>query len=170
MGSGKACRLNNLHTQSNAVDKLRGLMLHLGAKRVYQEGNKSRPGDGGSMRDQVRKSITTLVFVATCGLGFGAAAQVAPGEIKPTAPDRYVVVQGDTLWSIAQRYLQAPQRWPDLWQMNRDSLKNPHRIFPGDVLVLDRARGQLGMATPSDSVKLSPRVRVEDATTTAIPS
>ena len=122
------------------------------------------------MRDQLRKSITTLVFVVGSGLGFGVVAQVAPSELKASAPDRYVVVPGDTLWSISQRYLQAPQRWPDLWQMNRDSLRNPHRIYPGDVLVLDRAKGRLGVAPPSDTVKLSPTIRAEQAMVTEIPS
>ena len=113
-------------------------MLHLGGKRVYQAGFTSRPDNGGSMQDQLRKSITTLVFVLCSGLGAGAVAQVAPTELKASAPDRYVVVPGDTLWSIAERYLTAPQRWPDLWTMNRETVKNPHRIYPGDVLILDK--------------------------------
>lgn len=144
-------------------------MLHLVAKPVYQVDLNSRPGDGGSMPDQLRKSITTLAFVLCCGLGIGAHAQVSPSDLKASAPDRYVVVKGDTLWSISQRYLDAPQRWPDLWQINRESLKNPHRIYPGDVLVLDRAKGQLTVQ-PSDSVRLSPKIRVERTAATEIPS
>src|SRR5258706_1155869 len=95
-----------------------GFMLHLGGKRVYQADITSRPDDGGSMQDQLRKSITTLVFVLCSGLTAGAFAQVAPAELKATAPDRYVVVPGDTLSSIAERYLTAPPRWPDPWSMN----------------------------------------------------
>jgi hypothetical protein len=53
--------------------------------------------------------------------------------------------------------------------MNQDSVKNPHRIYPGDVLVLDRARGQLTVA-PSETVKLSPRVRAEQSASGEIPS
>jgi hypothetical protein len=121
------------------------------------------------MPDQLRKSITTLIFVLSCGLGSGVWAQVPPSELKASAPDRYTVVKGDTLWSISQRYLEAPQRWPELWQMNRDALKNPHRIYPGDVLVLDRAKGQLAVM-PSETVRLSPRIRVEQASADAIPS
>ncbi|MBS0335799.1 MAG: LysM peptidoglycan-binding domain-containing protein [Proteobacteria bacterium] len=119
------------------------------------------------MHYQLRKSITTLVFVLCSGLGTGALAQVAPSELKADAPDRYVVVPGDTLWSIAERFLSAPQRWPQLWNMNKETLKNPHRIYPGDVLVLDRAKGQLAV---SDTVKLSPKVRAEGVEAKAIPS
>jgi LysM domain len=136
---------------------------------VYQAGFTSRPDNGGSMWDQLRKSITTLVFVLGSGLGSGAFAQVPPSELKATAPDRYTVVQGDTLWSISQRYLSSPQRWPDLWNLNRDTVKNPNRIYPGDVLVLDRTKGQLEVI-PSDTVKLSPKVRIERSTDAAIPS
>ncbi len=119
------------------------------------------------MRYQLRKSITTLVFVLGSSLAASASAQVAPAELKENAPDRYVVVPGDTLWSIAERFLTAPQRWPELWNMNKDSVSNPHRIYPGNVLVLDRAKGQLAV---SDTVKLSPKVRSERATGGAIPS
>ena len=119
------------------------------------------------MHYQLRKSITTLVFVLCSGLGAGASAQVAPAELKPDAPERYIVVPGDTLWSIAERYLTAPQRWPQLWQMNKDTVGNPHRIYPGDVLVLDRAKGQLAV---SDTVKLTPKVRAEQTSIQQIPS
>lgn len=120
------------------------------------------------MRLQVHKSITTLVFVLSW-LFAGVVAAQAPGtppSIKPDAPDRYVVQKGDTLWSISGRYLDAPWRWPDLWSLNKDQIRNPNRIYPGDVLVLDRTRGQLAL----DTVKLSPGVRAESTRVQAIPS
>ncbi|MGH8704965.1 MAG: LysM peptidoglycan-binding domain-containing protein [Burkholderiales bacterium] len=88
--------------------------------------------------------------------------------MKPDAPDRYVVVPGDTLWGIAGRYTDSPWRWPELWNMNKDQIKNPHRIYPGNVIVLDRARGQLALAP--GTVKLTPRVRAESTAKEAIPS
>ncbi|HTQ76767.1 MAG TPA: LysM domain-containing protein [Burkholderiales bacterium] len=121
------------------------------------------------MPKQCRKSITTLVFVlawALCGLA-SAQAPKTPLELKPDAPDRYVVVKGDTLWSIAQRYTDSPWRWPELWNMNKDQIKNPHRIYPGDVIVLDRAHRQLAL---SGTVKLSPHVRAESTAREEIPS
>ncbi len=144
-------------------------MLHLVRKWVSQAGFTSRPGDRGSMQDQLCKSITTLAFVACCGLGTGALAQVPAAELKATAPDRYVVVPGDTLWSISERYLNAPHRWPDLWKMNRETVRNPHWIYPGYVLVLDRSKGQLAVQ-PSDTVKLSPKIRAEQSDSQEIPS
>jgi hypothetical protein len=122
------------------------------------------------MHQQWRKSITTLAFVLAWAISAGAAAQAprTPIALKPDAPDRYIVVPGDTLWSIAQRYTDSPWRWSELWSLNKDEIKNPHRIYPGNVIVLDRARGQLAMAP--ETVKLSPRVRAESTAATAIPS
>lgn len=93
------------------------------------------------------------------------------GALKETAPERYTVVEGDTLWSISGRYLKEPWRWPELWKMNQDQIKNPHRIYPGDVLVLDRSAEQAALQLVKlDTVKLSPKVRIEPLEARAVPS
>lgn len=93
------------------------------------------------MVQQVRKSIIALAFLLS-GAALGQAPS-APLTIKPDAPDRYTVVPGDTLWGISQRYTDSPWRWPELWNLNREQIRNPHLIYPGYVIVLDRERGQL---------------------------
>src|SRR5215213_10276063 len=98
------------------------------------------------MVQQLRKSITALAFFAISGSISGIAVAQAPSApltIKPDAPERYVVVPGDTLWGISQKFTDSPWRWPELWGFNKDQIRNPHLIYPGHVIVLDRARGQL---------------------------
>lgn len=70
-----------------------------------------------------------------------AALHAKPIHIKPTAPKRYVVKKGDTLWAIAKRYLNSPWNWPEIWYDN-PRIKNPHWIYPGDVLSLYYVNGK----------------------------
>lgn len=121
------------------------------------------------MVQNLRKSITALALFLASGLALGQAAST-PLTLKPDAPDRYVVVPGDTLWGIAKRYTDSPWRWPELWRLNKDDIRNPHLIYPGNVLVLDRARGQLAVAGAAGTAKLSPRTRAEQLGPAAIPS
>jgi hypothetical protein len=102
------------------------------------------------MVQQLRKSITALVFFLIPGVLGAQPAQspAAPLTLKQDAPDRYVVVSGDTLWGISARYTESPWRWPELWGMNREQIRNPHLIYPGYVILLDRARGRLTIGTP----------------------
>ena len=109
------------------------------------------------MVQQVRKSIIALAFCipgpllaqapAAPATAPAVAPATAPLAIKPDAPDRYIVVPGDTLWGISQRYTDSPWRWPELWNMNKEQIRNPHLIYPGYVIILDRERGQLTIGT-----------------------
>jgi LysM repeat protein len=104
-----------------------------------------------------------------------ASAGVALSELAPNAPDSYTVKRGDTLWDISKIFLRSPWRWPELWGMNMDQIRNPHLIYPGQVLFLEksggRARLRLGQDdVPSNTVKLSPRVRGSALDGDAIPS
>jgi hypothetical protein len=95
-----------------------------------------------------------------------AQAGVALSELLPTAPDSYTVKPRDTLWGISGLYLKSPWRWPELWGMNLEQIRNPHLIYPGQVLFLDksngRARLRLGQPIDGESagiLRLSPRIR-----------
>ncbi len=89
-------------------------------------------------------------------------------DLAPNAPDQHVVQTGDTLWGISGLFLKTPWRWPELWGMNLQEIRNPHLIFPGQVLVLEKRDGratlrvgQAGGGEPTNTVRLGPRVRSE---------
>lgn len=92
----------------------------------------------------VEKSITWVLGCAAWLVAGLALAQPrsAPIELAPDAPDKHVVVRGDTLWDISAKFLQSPWRWPEVWQLNREQIANPHLIYPGDVVWLDRSGAQ----------------------------
>jgi hypothetical protein len=69
------------------------------------------------------------------------AAATSPVQLSKDAPDRYTVVRGDTLWDISGKFLQKPWLWPEVWQLNKEQIKNPHWIYPGDVVYLDNSSG-----------------------------
>ncbi|MDQ3494455.1 MAG: LysM peptidoglycan-binding domain-containing protein [Pseudomonadota bacterium] len=83
------------------------------------------------MLKRLSQGLRTGVAVALLTLATYAAAQGLRGD----HPDTYVVKRGDTLWDIAGRFLQRPWLWPEIWQAN-PQIRNPHLIYPGDVLSL----------------------------------
>jgi hypothetical protein len=97
-----------------------------------------------------------------------AEAGVPLSELNADAPDIYTVKPRDTLWDISKMYLKSPWRWPELWGMNLEQVRNPHLIYPGQVLFLDKSNGRarLRMGQPiggtAGDARLSPRVRSRD--------
>ena len=97
----------------------------------------------------------------------------------PNAPDQHLVVRGDTLWDISGKFLQNPWCWPQVWGMNRDQIRDPHWIYPGQVVYLDRAAGRLRLGSQIDgssaaggtpTVKLTPQLRTEGLGQQAVPA
>ena len=107
-----------------------------------------------------------------------AAKGVPLSALAPNAPDEYTVRRGDTLWRIAGMFLKSPWRWPELWGMNMQTIRNPHLIYPGQQLYLERTkdgrailRARRGVnGQPGGTVRVSPRTRVEALDASPIPT
>jgi hypothetical protein len=110
-----------------------------------------------------------------------ATAGVPLSELAPNAPEEYTVKRGDTLWGISSMFLKSPWRWPELWGMNMEQIHNPHRIYPGQHLVLEKVDGMAllrlrpdgsgaGGGIPTDTVRVSPRIRYSALADSALPT
>ena len=112
-------------------------------------------------------------------------------KLQENAPDRYVVVKGDTLWDISSKFFKDPWKWPQIWGYNKETIMDPHWIYPGDVVYLDKSTHTLKVSEPevasgatpamadvhnetaianSGAVKLEPKARVVDGRNQAIPT
>ena len=100
----------------------------------------------------MNKRIITLLVLSCLSLS-SFADEIA---LQKNHPDRYVVVKGDTLWGISAKFLKDPWQWPKVWKMNRAEIKNPHLIYPGDVVALDNSSGTPQLRLMHETVTLQP--------------
>ena len=119
---------------------------------------------GTTMKKAIISLALLTIFVAP------ALRAATPADLAENAPERYTVVEGDTLWNIAGRFLKQPWRWTELWKINQAQIKNPNRIYPGDVLVLDRSQQEAELRVLRlETVRVEPKVRVEPLEKNAVP-
>ena len=100
----------------------------------------------------MNKRIITLLVLSCLSLS-SFADEIA---LQKNHPDRHIVVKGDTLWGISAKFLKDPWQWPKVWKMNRAEIKNPHRIYPGDVVALDNSSGTPRLRLMHETVTLQP--------------
>jgi LysM domain len=134
---------------------------------------------------RLRRTLIAMAsaLVVTAFGPSAAFAQKATGPIQlaKDAPESYTVVRGDTLWDISGRFLQKPWLWPEVWQLNKEQIKNPHWIYPGDVVYLDTSSGSprlrlgkpvggSGTANAEQRGTVQPMARVTPLDRNAIPT
>jgi nucleoid-associated protein YgaU len=167
--------------------------MHKHSKNLMTAPTKPR-----GLRDALAcKALPILLAIGACALALPASAQkypITPGqrstaeqvaqagvplsELAPNAPEEYTVKRGDTLWAISGMYLKRPWRWPELWGMNMEEVRNPHLIYPGQQLVLEKSGGmarlrmrqQADGEPPSETIRVSPRTRIQPLADSVVPT
>jgi len=133
----------------------------------FSQLNYNGPEIFGSPPTMKGRNMRTLLLIAALGLSVGLSASLRADEVllQKNAPERHVVVKGDTLWDISETFLKDPWKWPEVWQFNKEQIKNPHLIYPGDVVLLTMEGGKPRLSLESrqfaETVKLSPSIRGE---------
>lgn len=119
---------------------------------------------GTTVSKRIKSSIGKRLGLTLLGMSaalFMLAAVADTVKLRADHPDRYTVVTGDTLWDISARFLESPWLWPEVWSFN-PQIKNPHLIYPGDVVYLEydaQGRPILRVSRGAPTVKMSPKVR-----------
>jgi hypothetical protein len=142
--------------------------MHNRRRIADRKSAKAFPTNPSKRKKTMTKSSIAAVWLAAAALSPGAAANAANQcVILSSAPDSHTVQQGDTLWDIAARFLQNPWCWREVWSNNQEQIRDPHWIYPGQRIVLDRKLGVLSVAPTGDRTsatsavsQLSPTARV----------
>jgi hypothetical protein len=193
------CRIKGLSRESQTIYDvfLPWLPLCTELHHGHSEGrlNMQNRNDMGAIAGMPRVALGAVGFVCAMLASQSAVAQTAPvstaqrataeqvaqqgiplAELAADAPDTYVIKRGDTLWGISGMYLKRPWRWPELWGMNMQAIANPHLIFPGQTLYLEKKDGYARLSTRAtasgepETVRVSPRTRTDSLSATALPT
>lgn len=146
--------------------------------------NLTAPHTGHAMKKFSTVGVLHILALSAAAASFNtwaaeetaSTAKSARCTFKANAPDKHTVVRGDTLWDISGKFLDHPWCWPQVWGLNRDQIRDPHWIYPGQIVYFDRAAGRLRLGKPTGDqggipdVKLSPQVRTEGMGRDAIPA
>jgi len=103
----------------------------------------------------IRRIYLSVLFVL-----FSSPLFAEEVVLNANHPQNYEVVKGDTLWDISGKFLDKPWQWPEIWQVN-PQIKNPHLIYPGDMISLSYINGRpvLSLTRGSTAYKMSPEAR-----------
>ena len=82
----------------------------------------------------VTTRTVTIPGLPETGGGWAAKVGLAPTIVD--SPFTYVVMPGDTLWDISERFFGTGTEWSTIFNNNTHVVENPHWIYPGEILLI----------------------------------
>ena len=113
--------------------------LHVQDNKLVIRGQAQTKSDSNKIWDQIKlvnrdygQDLMAEITYVTDDLAAAAAAAASGG----TQTRNYTVKAGDTLSKIAEAHYGDANQYSKIFEANRDKLKDPDKIFPGQVLII----------------------------------
>ncbi|MDP2961005.1 MAG: LysM peptidoglycan-binding domain-containing protein, partial [candidate division Zixibacteria bacterium] len=113
-------------TERKSTREIRVVEVELGSPLRFEKRKKAVPSSAAE------ENIDT-----------GYMNEAVPTEAASQGFEKYTVQKNDTLQKISQKYFGTTKKWMKIYDANRDVLKGPDKIRPGQVLNIP----QLGKET-----------------------
>ena len=105
-------------------------------KGVLEEGLTEERPVAREIEDVAEEPIITLTVPP---MPPGAPAEEPVEKIEEVYAPRaksYTVEKGDTLQKISDKFYGTTRKWTEIYEANKDALKHPSRIYPGQVITI----------------------------------
>jgi hypothetical protein len=127
----------------------------------------------------VAVTIIVLVLLAVLGIALFFLLQKKPGPAPTPSPSPatatpspeptptpappashkllgiHTVIRHDTLWWISDKWYKDPVLWPSIYEINKNEIRDPDLIFPGQKFDIPALTGSVGNLSPEDKTLLS---------------
>jgi nucleoid-associated protein YgaU len=121
------------------TNELQGLGFDTSGVDIEVDGDKVTLNGAVGSREEMEKII--LAVGNSKGVASVENNLIAPDH-DPTQPSGiHVVVDGDTLWKIAEAHYGSGARYEEIFEANKPMLKHPDKIYPGQRLRIPGAGG-----------------------------
>ena len=131
-----------------------------GGQWLLEETKPLGPGEYNIRVDLLEKGSGDVI--ARAAVPF-AVQDLTPAELAKAEVGNVIIRKNDNLWTIAQRLYGDGRRYTSIYQQNRDQIKNPQLIFPGQIFKVP-SEGQVpgAASTVDQAVVVAPSAKPED--------